>query len=42
MLEGAYVQQDPHRRLRFMNWNLNIQREITSTLGASIGYRGLA
>jgi hypothetical protein len=34
---GAYIQQNPHRSYA-MNWNLNIQREITATLGASIGY----
>jgi hypothetical protein len=35
----AYYDQDPHRAYA-MNWNLNIQRAITPSLTATIGYVG--
>jgi Carboxypeptidase regulatory-like domain/TonB-dependent Receptor Plug Domain len=34
-----YVQQDPHRNYG-MNWNLNIQHEITSSLAAMVAFVG--
>jgi hypothetical protein len=34
-----YVQQDPHRNYG-MNWNLSVQREITSSLAAMVAYVG--
>jgi Carboxypeptidase regulatory-like domain/TonB-dependent Receptor Plug Domain/TonB dependent receptor len=36
---NRYVEQNPHRNYA-MNWNLNIQREITSGLTAAIAYVG--
>jgi hypothetical protein len=38
-LVSRYIEQDPHRSYA-MNWNLNIQRQITSGLVATIGYVG--
>jgi hypothetical protein len=35
--QDRYVQQNPHRNYA-MNWNLNIQREITPSLTAMLGY----
>jgi hypothetical protein len=36
---AAYYDQHPHRAYA-MNWNLNIQRAITSSLTATVGYLG--
>ena len=36
---NRFVEQHPHRNYA-MNWNLNIQREITSSLTAAIAYVG--
>jgi len=36
---AAYYDQDPHRSYA-TNWNLNIQRELTSSLTATVGYVG--
>jgi hypothetical protein len=38
-VRSRYVEQNPHRSYA-MNWNLNIQREITPTWTAMIGYVG--
>src|SRR6202158_191288 len=38
-LRSRYVEQSPHRSYA-MNWNLNIQRQITSSWMAMIGYVG--
>jgi hypothetical protein len=36
---AAYYDQDPHRAYA-MNWNLNVQREITPSLTVTLGYVG--
>jgi hypothetical protein len=38
-VRNRYIQQDP-KRADVLNWNLNIQREIASSLTAIIGYVG--
>jgi hypothetical protein len=38
-LQGVYVQQNPSRNY-VMQWNLNVQRELTPKLTAMIGYVG--
>jgi len=38
-IKNRWIEQHPHRNYA-MNWNLNVQREITSSLTAMIGYVG--
>ena len=38
-LRGTYVEHDPHRSY-VMQWNFNIQRQLSSNLTAMIGYVG--
>jgi hypothetical protein len=37
--QGVYIEQHPHRNY-VMQWNLNIQRELTPSLTAMLGYVG--
>ncbi len=39
VIRNRYVQQDP-KRAYVLNWNLNIQRELTRSLTATVGYVG--
>jgi hypothetical protein len=38
-LQGAYVEQNPHRNY-VMQWNFNMQQEITPSVTALVGYVG--
>jgi hypothetical protein len=38
-LRTAYIENDPHRNY-VMQWNMNVQRAITPTLTATVGYVG--
>jgi hypothetical protein len=38
-LRVAYVEYNPHRSYK-MQWNLNVQRQLTSTLSLTVGYVG--
>lgn len=39
-IPGAYLVENPYRNPYIMQWNFNVQQQLTSSLGLTIGYIG--